>query len=57
MRELAPHASPLPDGQSRWEGSLLGRPKDREDLAIRISLFWEVRWHLLFEAFLLLSKL
>lgn len=41
MRELAPHASPLPDGQSRWEGSLLGRPKDREDLAIRISLFWE----------------
>ncbi|KIO19960.1 hypothetical protein M407DRAFT_30402, partial [Tulasnella calospora MUT 4182] len=33
MRELAPRATPPPAGQSRWDDSLLGRPKDREDLA------------------------
>ncbi|KAG8918712.1 hypothetical protein FRC01_001692 [Tulasnella sp. 417] len=41
MRELAPRATPPPEGQSRWDDTLLGRPKDREDLAVRISLFWE----------------
>ncbi|KAG8933725.1 hypothetical protein FRC01_007442 [Tulasnella sp. 417] len=40
MQEMAPGTIPPPDGASRWDGSLLGRPKDREELAIRISLFW-----------------
>lgn len=50
MRELAPRATPPLDGQSRWDDNLLGRPKDREDLAVRISLFWEVRLYLLSKA-------
>lgn len=42
MQEMAPGTIPPADGASRWDGSLLGRPKDREELAIRISLFWQV---------------
>lgn len=41
MQEMAPGTIPPADGASRWDGSLLGRPKDREELAIRISLFWQ----------------
>ncbi|KAG8988173.1 hypothetical protein FRB90_002929 [Tulasnella sp. 427] len=41
MRELAPGTILAQDGASIWDGSLLGRPKDREELAIRISVFWE----------------
>ncbi|KAG9001524.1 hypothetical protein FRB90_011599 [Tulasnella sp. 427] len=41
MREFAPRAETPPEGQSSWDGSLLGRPQDREELAVRISLFWE----------------
>lgn len=40
LQEMAPGTVPPTDGASRWDGSLLGRPKDREELAIRISLFW-----------------
>lgn len=40
LQEMAPGTVPPADGVSRWDGSLLGRPKDREELAIRISLFW-----------------
>lgn len=43
LLEMAPGTVPPADGASRWDGSLLGRPKDREELAIRISLFWGVR--------------
>ncbi|KAG8950229.1 hypothetical protein FRC04_007863 [Tulasnella sp. 424] len=41
MQEMVPGTIPPADGASRWDGSLLGRPKDREELAIRISLFWQ----------------
>ncbi|KAG9048811.1 hypothetical protein FS837_012013 [Tulasnella sp. UAMH 9824] len=40
LQEMAPGTVPPADGASRWDGSLLGRPKDREELALRISLFW-----------------
>ncbi len=30
--------------QSWWDGSLLGRPKSKEELALRVSLFWQV-WY------------
>lgn len=43
MQEMAPGRIPLVEGASRWDGSLLGRPRDREELAIRISVFWQVR--------------
>ncbi|KAG8976793.1 hypothetical protein FRC05_003143 [Tulasnella sp. 425] len=40
MQEMAPTRLPPLEGQSRWDSTLLGRPKNVEDLAMRIAIFW-----------------
>lgn len=42
MQEMAPTRLPPLEGQSRWDSTLLGRPKNVEDLAMRIAIFWHV---------------
>lgn len=38
---MAPGREPPLPGQSRWDGTLLDRPKSVEDLALRLGLFWQ----------------
>ncbi|KAG9012167.1 hypothetical protein FRB90_006816 [Tulasnella sp. 427] len=40
MQEMAPTRLPPPEGESFWDKTLLGRPKNLEDLAVRIGIFW-----------------
>ncbi|KAG8900108.1 hypothetical protein FRB99_006255 [Tulasnella sp. 403] len=41
LQELAPGRTPPTLGHSKWDGTLLGRPKDAYELAHRIAIFWQ----------------
>ncbi|KAG8900107.1 hypothetical protein FRB99_006254 [Tulasnella sp. 403] len=40
LNEMLPGQEPAP-GQSMWDGTLLGRPKDSYELGVRIWTFWQ----------------
>lgn len=42
LEEMLPGNAPE-FGQSMWDNTLLGRPKDTYELGVRIWTFWQVR--------------
>lgn len=42
IQEMAPRHAPVEEGKSFWDGSLLGRPQNIEELYWRIAIFWQV---------------